>query len=321
MSFTAEVKRELAHLPAGDLCCARAELAAALRASGGISFRGMGRYALSVTSADGSVVRRYFAMVKQHFGVTGEISVIDVHTISGERLYRLTLPEEEGKRLLQEIGLWDEQAMLCIAPVPAPGITEKECCLRAFIRGAFLMCGTADNPDKEYYLEFACPTEELADHVMEIAKKCEILIKKACRKHKFVVYCKKAERISDLLALMGAANAMMKLETVRVRKDVNNGINRQMNCDSSNIARTTGAAQSQLTDIELIEDVIGLKNLPATLRAAAEARVNAPDVSLTELGKLMEPPLGKSGVNARMRRLSDLAERIRNGTYKGGKTP
>ena len=126
-------------------------------------------------------------------------------------------------------------------------------------------------------------------------------------------YLKRAEDISDMLSLLGAAKAMMAFENVRVKKEVSNRVNRQLNCDNSNINRSMNAAETQIRDIRYIDSELGLDKLPRTLRDMAYTRANNPEIPLAELGELMDPPLGKSGVNARLRRISAIAEKLRCG--------
>ena len=141
----------------------------------------------------------------------------------------------------------------------------------------------------------------------------EISAKKTCRKSKFVVYLKGGEQIADALTLIGAKNAMMTLENVRVKKDVRNRINRQLNCDERNMARQIENAQAQLADIELIRQKIGLDRLPASLREMARVRAEHAEDPLAALGEFCDPPIGKSGVNSRLRRLKQIAAGLREG--------
>ena len=313
MSFSADVKGELARLPEDELCCARAELAAALMFSGGIAWRGRGRYALSITTADASIVRRFFAMLKMHWGVTGEIRALSGDGLHGGTRYQLLLPQQDSVRLLMDMDLLNEAETFGLRPAPMPTLTERECCKRAFARAAFLMCGEINQPGRGYHLEVAAPKQELAEYLGRILTYFGINVKITCRKGKFVVYCKKAEEVSDTLTLLGASRATLSMENIRVTREVRNRVNRQMNCDASNINRAVNAAETQIRDIRTIDEELGLDKLPRSLREMAAARVQNPEISLSELGELLEPPIGKSGVNARLRRLSEIADRLRSG--------
>lgn len=313
MSFSTNVRGELARVKTEDVCCAKSELASALLASGGIAWRGYERYALSITATDAATVRRYFGMLKRHWGITGEI-----RALSGDRLnkltrYQLAIPEAESLRLLDAFDLLDEAAPFGVRQAPGDGITHYACCKKAFVRAAFLMCGEISNPEKTYHIEIAAPNEAFARRVAACLDYFEICPTVGTRKSKYVVYIKRAERISDMLSLLGAGAAVLTLENIRVQKSVANHVNRQMNCDQSNINRTVDAAGAQIEDIHFIDHEIGLEKLPKSLKDMAYARANNPETSLSGLGELMEPPIGKSGVNARLRRLTEIAEKLRSG--------
>ena len=313
MSFAADARGEIAHIECESRCCARSELCAALLASGGISYHGRGKYRLSLVASDATIVRRYFTIVKKYFDVTGELRVLKTDQFSGMTRYQLVLPEEASVTLLDEIKLLDAEGLFGLREKCAPEILENDCCSLAFLRAAFLFCGTITNPEKAYHIEFSAPNEQFAQTVMELLRKFEVNAKKACRKAKEVVYLKGSEGISDVLTLLGAHNSMLTMENIKITKGLRNQVNRQMNCDSSNITRSMLTAERQIADIRLIEEEIGLDKLPKNLRDVAEARVANPETSLSGIGELMMPPLGKSGVNSRLRKLSQIANKLRGG--------
>ena len=313
MSFASEVRGELARLPQPEPCCARSELAAALLCSGGIAWRGHGRYAVTLTAGEAPTVRRYFASLKQFYGVTGQIRTLSGDALNNQTRYQLAVPDESATALLDALGLLDEAALFGVRPVPGDEVTRFACCKKAFVRAAFMMCGAINHPDRGYHLEIAAPTEALAAFIGRQLEYFEINVKMTGRKSRFVLYWKRAEEISDMLSLMGASRAMLAFENVRVKKEVSNRINRQLNCDNSNINRALNAAEAQIRDIRRIDEEIGLEKLPRSLREMAYARANNPEMSLAELGNMLEPPIGKSGVNARLRRLGELAQKLRSG--------
>ena len=322
MSFSTDVRGELARVQTDDVCCARSELSAALLASGGIAWRGRGRYALTITASDASTVRRYFGMLKRHWGVTGQIRAISGDTLNNQTRYQLAVPEEVSPQILADLKLLDDGALFGIRVVPEEEITRYACCKKAFVRAAFLMCGAVNNPEKDYNIEIAAPTEEYAGRVADCLGYFGLNPKITRRKSRFVVYMKRGEELSDTLSLLGASAAMLSLENIRVRKEVSNTVNRQMNFDQSNINRSVEAAEAQIRDIRYIDQELGLEKLPKSLRDMAYARANNPETPLTGLGELLDPPLGKSGVNARLRRLTDIADKLRSGEeirFKGEK--
>ena len=313
MSFASDARGELARETCRERCCTRSELAAALLCSGGISFKGLGRYALSITATDGAVARRYFSILKQFWNVTTEIRTLHTDALNGQVRYQLIIPEKASVLLLEETQLMDPDALFGVRMAPRSKLVEGDCCKRAFLLGTFLLCGAVNNPEREYHFELALPNEDLANYVIGIMNYYEIATKKACRKAKYVVYLKSAEEISTALSLIGAGSAVLKLEEARIRKDFRNRINRQMNCDSSNIDRVMAASSAQIEDIRYLEKEMGLEKLPKNLEVMARLRLENPEASLVSLGELLEPPIGKSGVNARLRRISEIARNLRSG--------
>ena len=194
----------------------------------------------------------------------------------------------------------------------APPYMEKLCCKRAFVRGAFLSSGSITDPNKGYHFEIVCKTREQADYLMNLINdEFDVRSKVVERKEHYVLYVKEGEEIVEMLNVMEAFVSLMNLENVRIMKEMRNSINRKVNCETANINKTVNAAVKQLADIELIRDRMGFDKLPAPLRAMAELRLEYPEATLKELGELMEPPVGKSGINHRLRKLSELADKLR----------
>ena len=315
MSFASNTRAELARELCRDQCCARAELAAALLATGGISFR-FGRepsYALSITTAEAAVVRHYFQLLKRYFKITAQIRTLRSDSLNGMTRYQLVIPEENSLALMQETGLYDPEAPFGLRAAPPESLVDYACCKKMFLKSAFMVSGGMSNPEIAYHIEISAPSEDFADYVIKNLNYYEIGAKKACRKAKFVVYLKKSDDVSDMLTLMGASQAVLELQNVHIKKDVSNRVNRQLNCDTSNINRTMNTALSQIADIRYIDEQLGLDKLPAPLREIAEVRINNAATSLSGLGEMLEKPLGKSGVNARLRKLSEIADKLRSG--------
>lgn len=182
---------------------------------------------------------------------------------------------------------------------------------RVFLRDAFLETGSMSNPEKGYHLEFVCENENQAQNLIDTMQKYEITAKTVQRRRYTIVYIKESEDIVRLLNVMGAHNCLMELENLRILKDMRNSINRQVNCETANISKTVSAANKQLEDIEYIKEHYGFDNLSENLREMAQIRLAYPDATLKELGERLVPPVGKSGVNHRLRKLSELADSIR----------
>lgn len=313
MSFASDARGELVRTQPDQACCAYASLSAALLFSGGISFLGQGRYSLTIVSTDAFVVRYYFLIFKRFFGIACEIRTLRTNQLKGLIRYQLMIPDDRAIEILRACSLLDRSALFGIRVVPSPKTFVHSCCRKAFLRGAFLMAGSVSNPEKGYHMEFAVPNELLAEFVRNMMNYFEISAKISCRKAKYVVYLKDGEQIADSLALLGANNAMMALENVRVKKDVSNRVNRQINCDERNMARQLENAERQLNDIALIDREIGLDKLPRSLAEIARVRAEHADGSLAALGEFLDPPIGKSGVNSRLRRIRSIADKLREG--------
>ncbi|MBQ9608569.1 MAG: DNA-binding protein WhiA [Lachnospiraceae bacterium] len=190
-------------------------------------------------------------------------------------------------------------------------IVEKNCCKQAYIRGAFIAGGSVTNPEKGYHLEIVCNSIKKAELLVDIIKDFDIEAKIVIRKKSYVCYIKDGSMIVDLLNVMGAHSSLMDMENVRILKDVRNTVNRKVNCETANLNKTVSAAVKQIEDIKYIDKVKGLKYLPDNLRSLALLRMEEPEMSLIDLGQCLSPPLGKSGVNHRLRKISEIANELR----------
>lgn len=182
---------------------------------------------------------------------------------------------------------------------------------REFLRKSFLEIGSMSNPEKGYHLEFVCEKDSQAKEIVKTMKQFDIEAKTVLRKRYTIAYLKESEDIVNLLNVMGAHNCLMELENLRILKDMRNSINRRVNCETANISKTVSAANKQIEDIQYIKEHYGFEDLGENLREIAEARLAYPDATLKELGERLVPPVGKSGVNHRLRKLSELADSIK----------
>lgn len=287
MSFSINVKEELETVISGSRHCQIAELAALVHYGCEIGENGK---EVKIISENPLVARKYFTLLKKTFIIN-----------------------KVEEKMLQAVKVLDEHGQ--VHPLEeeiAPVLLKNSCCRRAFLRGAFLCLGSMSNPQKGYHLEFVCEHEPWAVQIQQTAAGFGIETKIIRRKKYYVVYLKEGAGIVDLLNVMGAHRALMRFESLRVEKEVRNSINRQVNCEAANITKTVNAANKQIEDIECIKKYYGLSNLPEGLRQMAEVRLEHPDSALAELGGYLNPPVGKSGVNHRLRKLGDLAEKIKD---------
>ena len=191
-------------------------------------------------------------------------------------------------------------------------VTQQSCCKRAFIRGAFLASGSISDPEKGYHFEIVCPDRQKAEQLQELIRSFQIDAKIVLRKKSYVVYVKEGAQIVDILAVMEANVALMNLENIRILKEMRNSVNRKVNCETANINKTVSAAVKQIEDIKLIESRMGFQSLTEGLAETAELRLQYPEATLKELGMMLNPQVGKSGVNHRLRKLSEIADELRN---------
>lgn len=287
MSFSSDVKEELEKIINPARHCQLAELAAILHFCGQYGKDKEGSFTIGFQSENDAVIRKGFTLLKKTYNID----------------FGVGIEMEQMQALMNKIGDLSE-------PVDAL-LIKNSCCQRAFLRGAFLSVGSMSDPQKAYHLEFVCTEEEKADQLIKVLQGFDIDAKTVMRKKYFVVYLKEGTAIVDLLNVCGAHMALMELENLRILKEMRNSINRRVNCEAANINKTVEAASRQVEDIEYIRDYYGFQNLPGNLSQMAEVRLEHPDASLKELGELMDPPIGKSGVNHRLRKLSELADSIR----------
>lgn len=278
MSFSAEVKEELQKQVGKSRHCQIAELAAM------IAFDGIG-------IENHLLNEKYQALVGELF--PGEKDVAEW-------------------RILELVKMWDEKQQKPEINSTVNGLLlQQVCCRRAFLRGAFLAGGSISDPKKSYHFEIVCKTLEQAEQLRDIINSFAMEAKIVERKKHQVVYLKEGAQIVDMLNIMEAHVALMNLENVRILKEMRNSVNRKVNCETANISKTVNAAVKQLEDIVFIRDKAGLDSLPDNLREIALLRLENPDAPLKELGTFLDPPVGKSGVNHRLRRISEIAETLR----------
>ncbi len=304
MSFTRQVKSELLHTGSAALCCRRSELAAFILLRGYLSLRD-GRCYLAVTASSSAVARRLFCILKET--ASGTPLVVKEQ---GGRLarvqYIVQLPVDEQAVLPGLLKLWLPGAHPSRLRGMFPGF-DRRCCRRAFLRGVFLAGGTLSVPRSGYHLELNCGSREDARFLRQLLQSFGLEPALRERKENCSLYFKDGESIAEFLRVIGASGALLALESRRVVKSMRSSVNRLVNCDTANLEKVVASAQRQLAAIREVERSIGLDNLPSGLQEAARLRLCFPEASLRELGAMLAPPVGKSGMNHRYRRLERLA--------------
>ena len=311
MSFSSSVKDELSRQMRH---CQIAETAAILSLCGRVKISASDHFWIEIHTENVAVARKYFTLLKKTFNIVTDVSIRRNAYLNKNRTYTVTIREhEDALRVLHAVKLLDEHGEVGEnLNVVQNVVIQQSCCRRAFIRGAFLASGSLSDPEKFYHFEIVCATEEKAKQLQGIIATFDLEAKIVKRKRYYIVYIKEGSQIVDILNVMEAPVALMELENIRILKDMRNSVNRQVNCETANINKTVSAAVKQIEDIEYIRDTIGLENLPENLEEIARERVERPEATLKELGEALDPPVGKSGVNHRLRKLCDIAEQLRD---------
>ncbi len=313
MSFSSQVKEELSRQMSSARHCQIAEIAAILSLCGRIHIDENENYSIRIHTENVAVARKYFTLLKKAFNIGTDISIRRNAFLKKNRTYSVMIRNhEDAVRVLKAAKLVDEHGEIGEnLSVVRNLVIQNPCCRRAFIRGAFLAAGSISDPEKFYHFEIACTSMEKAKQLQEVISTFSIDAKIVVRKKYYVVYIKEGSQIVDLLGLMEAHVALMELENIRILKEMRNSVNRQVNCETANINKTVSAAVKQLGDITYIRDTVGLDYLPEALAEIARIRLEMPDATLKELGESLNPPVGKSGVNHRLRKISTIAETLR----------
>lgn len=313
MSFSAKVKGEICRI--GELTReeARAELSAVMKVSGTLSLGSSKQLSFRVTTENPSIARRIFKLLKQYFNIHTKLLVKKNNSFKKNNIYMVIITEEMGVRgLLKEMGvLGSSEGIISLDYGIPKEFIETEAAKRAYVRGAFLGGGSISNPEKTYHLEFVTHNQDYAEQLSSLINSFGLFSKVIQRKGSYIIYIKEGEQIIDLLNIIGAHGSLLELENVRIMKEMRNNVNRLVNCETANLSKTVNAAVRQVESIRLIQEEIGLQRLPKNLRDIAELRLVYPDESLKELGELLDPPVGKSGVNHRLRKIEKIAEELR----------
>lgn len=311
MSFSSKIKDELSgQCPLGRHCQI-AEIAAIISMCGRIIISVKDEYTIKIHTENISVARKYFTLLKKTYNIDTEVSI---RRSSKMCLYTVIIRKHEDSiKVLKASKLLDLNGEICEnMSVSDNLIIQKECCKRAFIRGAFLATGSVSDPEKFYHYEIVCSTYDKAVQLQKIIQTFNIDAKIVERKKYFVVYIKEGSGIVDILNVMEAHISLMDLENIRILKEMRNSVNRKVNCETANLKKTVSAAVKQIEDIKYIRDTKGLSMLSEGLEEIARLRIENPEASLKELGEMVNPPVGKSGVNHRLRKICEIAEDLRN---------
>ncbi|PWU69259.1 DNA-binding protein WhiA [Gracilibacillus dipsosauri] len=309
MSFASEIKKELTKIE-NDNCCNRAELAALIRMNGAVSFSRL-HYSLDVQTENAAIARRIYTLIKTIYAYPVELLVRKKMKLKKNNVYIVRM-NEGVKEMLLDMDILQEPYQF-IRTISDKYI-KKDCCRRAYLRGAFLAGGSVNNPEtSSYHLEIYNFYEEHNQALCDLLNNYELHARILERKKGFITYIKEAEKITEFLSYIGAHQALFKFEDVRIVRDMRNSVNRLVNCETANLNKTIGAAFRQVENIRYIQETVGLDALPDKLKEIAELRLEHNDVSLKELGEMVSGgKISKSGINHRLKKIDQFAEQIRS---------
>ncbi|WP_270180057.1 DNA-binding protein WhiA [Alkalihalobacillus sp. CinArs1] len=309
MSFAADTKKELTQLES-KACCSRSELAALIRMNGSISF-GNRQLILDIPTEHAAIARRIYTLIKRLYNYDVELLVRKKMRLKKNNVYIVRV-SSSARDLLEDLGIMDNAFMF--TRNISSDFTKKACCKRAYLKGAFLAGGSINHPETSYHLEIFSMYEEHTDSLCKLMNQFDLNAKMLERKKGYIVYIKEGEKITEFLSVVGAHKALLYFEDVRIMKDMRNSVNRIVNCETANLNKTVGAAFRQVENIRFIQNEVGLDILPDKLREIAELRVKHQDVTLKELGEMLTGgAISKSGINHRLRKIDQLAEKLRAG--------
>lgn len=310
MSFASETKKELVQIQTDD-CCAKAELSALIRMNGVISLSNKG-LVLDFATENAAIARRTLQLIKQLFDTEVDLLSRKKMQLKKNNVYIIRI-KKNARDIATELGIMSESVGFVLGI--AKDLVEYDCCKRAYMRGAFLAGGSVNNPEtSSYHFEISTLDEELANDLRDLLNVFGLNARVLERKKGYITYIKEAEKISDFLRAIEAYNAVLNFEDVRIVRDIRNSENRLNNCEIANETKTIAAAQRQIENIELIDLVYGIDSLPERLQHIAKLRLEFPEENLTYLSEISNErglKLTKSGINHRMRKLSEMADEIR----------
>lgn len=267
---------------------------------------------LDIQTENAAIARRIYTLLKKQYEISVELLVRKKMRLKKNNVYIVRLIER-AKDILEDLNILDEG--FTFYKNISENLVKKKCCKRSYIRGAFLAGGSVNNPEtSSYHLEIFSQYKEHNDSLCELMNTFELNSKTLERKKGFITYLKEAEKITEFLNIIGAHQALLRFEDVRIVRDMRNSVNRLVNCETANLNKTIGAALRQVENIRYIDDKIGLDALPDKLREIARLRVEYQDVTLKELGEMVSSgTISKSGINHRLRKLDEIAEQLRSG--------
>ncbi len=307
MSFAAQTKKELT-LMETEACCEKAELSSMIRMNGAVQVSSQ-KVVLDISTENAAIARRIYSLLKKTYHIHIELLVRKKMRLKKNNVYIVRIPA--GVQ-----GILSDLKIVSVGFQFTTGIDKSiikgNCCKRSYLRGAFLAGGSVNNPEgSSYHLEISSMYEEHCQALVDLANRFHLNARCIERKKGFVFYIKEGQKIIEFLSLIGAHQALLRFEDIRIMKDMRNSVNRIVNCETANLNKTIGAALRQIENIKFLQREVGLESLPEKLREVAEIRLQYPDVNLNEIGDYLKGNVSKSGVNHRLRKIDEMAEKLR----------
>ena len=306
MSLSTEVKQELVSLRPEKSCCMLSELNALTQSCASMTLHGRGQVSIVYTTENVTVAKRIFILLKKSLEINSTPHFTKVQRFGGRRVCRIQLSVSDTRKLMYALHMLHEGEQGDVfRGIPRRALTRK-CCQQAFLRGAFLGAGSVSAPEHSHHLEFVCGNESRAASITQLLRRNDLDCSTQERRGASVVYLKKGTQISNLLGVMGATRAMMHYENILAQRSLRENVLRATNCDHNNTIRQLNASQRQISMIQTLQENGFYHMLPGEVRVIADLRLQHPESSLEEIGAMLSPPLGKSGVNHRFRKISQL---------------
>ncbi|PGL71588.1 DNA-binding protein WhiA [Bacillus sp. AFS055030] len=310
MSFASETKKELTTIEIKD-CCSKSELSSLIRMNGSLSIANR-QIIVDIVTENAAIARRIYVLIKRVYDVDVELLVRKKMRLKKNNVYIVRI-KEEAKHILNDLYITGEG--FTFTNEIAKELIAKKCCKRSYLRGAFLAGGSVNNPEtSSYHLEIFSLYKEHTEEICRLMNEFGLNAKTLERRKGYITYLKEAEKITEFLNVVGAHSALLRFEDIRIVRDMRNSVNRLVNCETANLNKTISAAFRQIENIRYIQNSVGLDILPPKLREIAELRVAYEDVTLKELGEMVSSgAISKSGINHRLRKIDEIADKLRAG--------
>lgn len=309
MSFSSEIKDEVAKIKVDDYKLILSELAGITPMCGILNFKN-NKISMEYITENAPVARRIFTFLRRSFGFNVEVKNVRSTQLK-KNVFIIYISQDESCRLLLDELKYIKGAsvfMINYAPTDLIKTSNEK---KAYIRGAFMGSGSITDPKKGYHLEFVSENESNAYFLRDVINDFGLNSKVIMRKEKYIIYIKDSEQISDFLSLIGAYNSVLNYENIRVIKEMRNNVNRIVNCETANLNKTVKSSYDQVEDIKLIEKEMGIENLDEDLKVIAKIRLENRSMSLNDIANSLEPKLSKSTVNYRFKKLRRIANKLR----------